>query len=132
MVWHLLIQSISAGAAVLTLVGGFVGASVSLFYWLSMLLVLSLFAGLAIIFTDLFMTHGGEEVSRAGDLLIRGGLSRRFWLLVVGCGVFVPMILILWGRGALPFNMFASLLALLGLWMYESLWIKAGQSVPLS
>src|SRR4029077_12500368 len=55
LVWHLLIQSISAGAAALTLMAGFWGASVPMFYWLGSLLILSLFAGLAVIFTDLFM-----------------------------------------------------------------------------
>jgi len=132
LVWHLLIQSVSAGAAALTLMGGFLGASLPMFYWLCILLVFSLFASLAVIFTDLFMIHGGEEVFRAAELLLRGKLASRFWLLVVGLGAVAPMVLVLGSRGSLPFHMVASCLALLGLWMYENLWIKAGQSVPLS
>jgi len=132
LVWHLLIQSISAGAAVLTLAGGLLGASVPMFYWLGTLLILSLVAGLAIIFTDLFMVHGGEEIMRATELLLKGGLSGQFWLFVVGLGIVAPIVLILWPSGSLQVNMIASVLVLIGSWMYENLWIKAGQSVPLS
>ena len=35
------------------------------------------------------------------------------------------------GNSSYP-NLAASLLALIGLWMYENLWIKAGQALPLS
>jgi Fe-S-cluster-containing dehydrogenase component/formate-dependent nitrite reductase membrane component NrfD len=132
LVWHLLIQSISAGAAALTLMAGFWGASVPMFYWLGSLLILSLFAGLAVIFTDLFMVHGGEEVKRATELLLKGDLSKPFWIFVVGAGVIVPIVLILWPGGSLQSSMLASVLVLIGLWKYENLWIKAGQSVPLS
>jgi formate-dependent nitrite reductase membrane component NrfD len=132
LVWHLLIQSISAGAAALTLMAGFWGASVPMFYWLGSLLILSLFAGLAMIFTDLFMVHGGEEVKRATELLLKGDLSKPFWIFVVGAGVIVPIVLILWPGGSLQSSMLASVLVLIGLWKYENLWIKAGQSVPLS
>jgi Fe-S-cluster-containing dehydrogenase component/formate-dependent nitrite reductase membrane component NrfD len=132
LVWHLLIQSISAGAAVLTLTGALVGVSVPMFYWLGSLLVVSLFAGLAMIFSDLFMVHGGEEIMRASELLLKGALSKQFWIVVVGLGVITPIVLILWPSASLLPNIIASFLVLLGLWMYENLWIKAGQAVPLS
>jgi hypothetical protein len=40
--------------------------------------------------------------------------------------------LMFWPTRSLLPNMIASLLVLFGLWVYENLWIKAGQSVPLS
>ena len=41
----------------------------------------------------------------------------------------VPIALAWWGSaGAVT----AAVLALAGLWLYEDLWVKAGQSVPLS
>ena len=130
--WHLLIQSISAGAAVLTLAGALVGVSVPMLYWLGSALVVSLFVGLAMIFSDLFMVHGGEEIRRATKLLLKGALSTQFWIVVVGLGTIVPIALILWPSGSLLVNTIASVLVLIGLWMYENLWIKAGQAVRLS
>jgi len=130
--WHLLIQAISAGASMLILIGAVIGVSEPLFYWLGNLLVMSLCAGVAMISSDLFMKHGSEDAVRAADLLLKGALSKQFWLFGIGLGAIVPIALILWPGGSVLLYLIASVLALIGLWMYESLWIKAGQAIPLS
>ena len=44
-------------------------------------------------------------------------------------GIALPLVLAWWEpAGAAA----AALLALAGLWLYEDLWVKAGQSIPLS
>ncbi len=78
------------------------------------------------------MTHGPDEAVRAGELLIKGALARWFWIGVVGLGALVPAALILAPLGSLIAYPGAALLVLFGLWMYEHLWIKAGQALPLS
>lgn len=136
--WHLLVKSVIAGAATLILIGSlelitpFQFVSAQMFVWLVNILIVSLFAGLAIIFGDLFMKHGADDSVRASDLLIKGPLSRSFWISVVGLGAIVPAGLIVSPLGSLIPHIVAALLALFGLWMYEHLWIKAGQAVPLS
>jgi len=130
--WHLLIQAIAAGAATLTLIGTVLGVSLPLYSWLGHLLVISLSVSLAMIFGELFMKHGAEDAVRAGEMLVRGPLRKSFWLFVVGLGTVLPIVLVLWPIGSLIANIAAALLALFGLWMYEDLWVKAGQAVPLS
>ena len=130
--WHLLIQAMTAGAAVLMLLGTLIGISSPMFYWLGNVLVITLCAGLAMIFAEHIMNRRSEEVARAGDLLIKGALWKQFWIFVVLLGVIGPIALILWPTASLIPNVIASVLVLLGLWMYENLWIKAGQAVPLS
>jgi formate-dependent nitrite reductase membrane component NrfD len=136
--WHLVVKAISAGAAVLILIGSlelitpYQFMSPQMFFWLINILVISLLAGLAMACGDLFMKHGSEEAIRASALLLTGPLSKSFWIFVVGLGVVIPAGLILWQANALIPSMAASLLALFGLWMYEHLWIKAGQAIPLS
>ena len=130
--WHLLIQSIAAGAATLTLVGSVLGVTLPLFSWLGHILVISLCLSLAMIFGELFMKHGAEDAVRAGEILLRGPLMKSFWIFVVGLGSLMPIILVLWPISSLIPNIAAALLALFGLWMYEHLWIRAGQAVPLS
>ena len=122
----------TAGAAVLVLIGIFVGSSLPLFYWLGNLLIISLVAGLGMIFADHFMNRRSEEVARAADLLLKGALSKQFWIGVVLLGSIAPIALILWPTASLIPSMISSVLALAGLWVYENLWIKAGQAVPLS
>ena len=130
--WHLLVQAIVAGAAIITLIGTVFGVTLPLFAWLGHLLVISLFASLAMILGELFMKHGAEEALRSGELLLSGALSKSFWIFVVGLGTLVPIGLTFWQVSSVIPNVVASLFALFGLWMYEHLWIKAGQAVPLS
>ncbi len=136
--WHLIVQAIAAGAAVLILIGAlefvtpYQFISPQLFAWLVRVLSISLLASLAMICSDLFMKHGAEDAVRAGALLLTGPLRNSFWLLAIGLGVIVPMVLILWSFGSILPIVTAAFLALFGLWMYEHLWIKAGQALPLS
>jgi formate-dependent nitrite reductase membrane component NrfD len=136
--WHLIVQALVAGTAVLILIAAlelvtpFQFMSAQLFSWLVRILGVSLMASLAMIFGDLFMKHGAEDSVLAGALLLTGPLRNSFWLFAVGLGVVVPMGLILWPIGSLIPIVAAALLALFGLWMYEHLWIKAGQALPLS
>jgi formate-dependent nitrite reductase membrane component NrfD len=136
--WQLIVHALAAGAATMTLLAGleFIAPyqflSGQLLYWLGNLLAVALLAGLAMMLGELFMSHRSEDVARSGDLLIQGALGKQFWLLVVGLGVLTPIALILWPTTSIYPNLAASLLALAGLWEYENLWVKAGQSVPLS
>jgi formate-dependent nitrite reductase membrane component NrfD len=106
--------------------------SLTVFFWLGNLLVVSLLVSLGMILGELFMSHGSEEVIRSANLMIKGKLGKQFWGFVIGLGIVVPIVLILWPAGSLLLNMIAAALVLLGSWMYENLWIKAGQAVPLS
>lgn len=130
--WHLLVQAVAAGAAVVILLGFVVGISLEMFYWLESVLLVSLILSLAMILSDLLTGHRSEDNKRACGLLTGGALRRPFWLSAVGLGVIVPGALILWPGESTIFTVTASILALFGLWMYDHLWIKAGQSVPLS
>ena len=106
--------------------------SPGMFAWLNQALVIALLASLAMIFGDLFMKHGAEESVRAGELLLTGPLAKSFWLSVIGLGAVAPIVLMLWPISSIVPNVIAAVLVLFGLWMYEHLWIKAGQAVPLS
>jgi Fe-S-cluster-containing dehydrogenase component/formate-dependent nitrite reductase membrane component NrfD len=137
--WHLLIKAVLAGSALLVLIGAlefvtpYQFATPQLLAWLINLVLISLLASVAIVFGELFMKHGAAEMIRAGHLLLKGPLSKLFWLGVVVAGVVLPI-----GLFFIPLGMPALVylagpaLALFGLWMYDYLWIKAGQAMPLS
>ncbi|HXG52282.1 MAG TPA: 4Fe-4S dicluster domain-containing protein [candidate division Zixibacteria bacterium] len=136
--WHLLAQALVAGSAALILAGAsqlvvplpLMGGAA--FHWLGNALVVSLLAALAIAFVDLLMDHGGEGTRRAADLLVKGALWKPFWLVVVAAGGLLPIALTLWPTASPLPNIVAAVLALVGVWSYEHLWIKAGQAMPLS
>ena len=103
---------------------------------LAKILMASLLLALAMILGEISLTHVSENVKRATDLLKEGALSGSFWGLAVGLGNFLPIVLLLsfglQDGGAYSLLVWASLFALAGLWIFEALWIKAGQAVPLS
>ena len=73
------------------------------------------------------------DAVRAARLIARGHYRVRFWGGVMAAGTVAPALLGWLGAwvhdaAALP----AAVLALAGLWVWEDLWVKAGQSIPLS
>jgi Fe-S-cluster-containing dehydrogenase component/formate-dependent nitrite reductase membrane component NrfD len=125
---HLLVAAVVAGAAALTLVTTVMATD----FRVAPAIVVTMLAGLVLhgilLFAELGVAHANLDVRRAARLLTRGALQARFWGGVVGLGVVAPIVLAV-GWGAMPT---AAVLSLAGLWLWEDLWIKAGQSVPLS
>jgi formate-dependent nitrite reductase membrane component NrfD len=100
-----------------------------------LILLISLIVSLAMNMGEIALPHVSEDVRIATRVLTSGRLSRRFWGLVIIVGLIAPIILIvLVMASAVPMtvDIAAALLALAGLWWFEELWVKAGQSVPLS
>src|ERR1041384_7725208 len=137
--WHLLVKAVLACAALVILIGAleFVTphqfVSPQLFVWLINILLISLLATMALVFGELFMKHGATDMIRAGDLLLKGPLSKLFWLCFVAAGAVLPVAFFFLPLGSpVPVYVGTPVLALFGLWMYDHLWIKAGQAMPLS
>jgi uncharacterized membrane protein YfbV (UPF0208 family) len=101
------------------------------------ILLASLVVGLAMNLGEVALPHVSEDVRIATQALTAGRFSRRFWGLVICVGLVTPIVLAaLVLASAVPmaigFAIAAAVLALAGLWWFEELWVKAGQSVPLS
>jgi len=135
--WHLIVQALIAGAALLLLPAIFIAASSATTMHLVSILVAALVIGLAMVVAELYLPAISEDVKRAAEIITKGGLSRRFWGLSVIVGVIVPLAL-LWlasneaGAFAAMLRVVAALAALGGLAAFETIWIEAGQAVPLS
>jgi Ni/Fe-hydrogenase subunit HybB-like protein len=129
---HLVVTAVVAGTAALIVTATVLarpGAAE-----LGQILLAALVLHVALLGLDLFSRHPVRDVALAARLITRGGYRLRFWAGVVAAGVLAPIVLLVAGEslsvGAL--SALAALLALGGLWLWEDLWVKAGQSVPLS
>lgn len=143
--WHLLVQAIVAGAAIIALLAvldgyphiadaadggrGIVRASNFLLFGgvvLSMLMVLG----------ELLLTPFSADAHYAADMILRGRLRNMFWLGVVALGTGAPAGLLLYALAAdaasAPLEVLAAVLSLAGLLIFEKVWIIAGQAAPLS
>jgi Fe-S-cluster-containing dehydrogenase component/formate-dependent nitrite reductase membrane component NrfD len=138
---HLIIGALMAGAATLSIAAAVsspqnaeVYAAADPIATLWPLLFLSLIAHGFLLGLEVFNRHAVHDATLAARLIRKGPYRARFWGGVVLGGVVLPMALLIVGAAAdsTPLSTLAALLALAGLWLWEDLWLKAGQSVPLS
>jgi Fe-S-cluster-containing dehydrogenase component/formate-dependent nitrite reductase membrane component NrfD len=135
LLWHLLAAAVLAGSAALLLVALAIPAPAPLPMALAGVLLGSLLLALGLALTDLYSPHANKDVATAAALVTRGPLARRFWLGYVLLGALVPALGLLGVLGAgwpLGAGGLAAALALVGLWFYEDVWTRAGQSVAMS
>jgi len=133
-IWHLLVQALIGGAALLIIVAVALNAGSATILANAIILAAALTVGLVMILIELTLPAMSEDFRRAADLISRGEFRFRFRVGVVLIGTIVPLALLgttlRTGGGAPAAG--AALLALVGLWTFENLWIEAGQAVPLS
>jgi formate-dependent nitrite reductase membrane component NrfD len=87
-----------------------------------------------LVIAELSTRHPSGDAALAAALLRRGAFAGRLWGGVLGAGVVAPLVLLFVAAGteSAALTVVAALLALAGLWLYEDVWVKAGQSIPLS
>jgi formate-dependent nitrite reductase membrane component NrfD/ferredoxin len=131
---HLLIQALLAGAAALMIVDVLVRSNAATASLLHTVLLWSLLGNLFVMLVgELWLPHGTRDASRAAVLILRGPYSKLFWGVVVALGHGVPLALLVFIPGAPPgVSLVAGALSLIGLLVFEHIWIIAGQSMPLS
>jgi len=127
---HLLVAALAAGSASLLLVAQSLGGGPGAPWGLRLALLGSLLALGVVLAGELLTAHSTLDAARAARFLTRGPLAAPLWAGVVGAGIALPIALLVtsWTAGWTV----AALLSLAGLWLYEDLWVRAGQSVPLS
>jgi formate-dependent nitrite reductase membrane component NrfD len=127
---HLLVAALAAGSASLLLVARALGGGPGAPWGLRLILLASLAALVVVLVAELAGSHPTRDAARAARFLSRGPLAVSLWIGVVAGGIALPAALLVtpspvaWTAGAL--------LALAGLWLYEDLWVRAGQAIPLS
>jgi Fe-S-cluster-containing dehydrogenase component/formate-dependent nitrite reductase membrane component NrfD len=88
-------------------------------------LLLSLILHGALIALDLMAVHSTQDAKISAKYMYKRNWT--FWIGAILFGLFVPLVLLYIGQGG-P----AGLISLIGLLVYERIWIRAGQIVPLS
>jgi Fe-S-cluster-containing dehydrogenase component/formate-dependent nitrite reductase membrane component NrfD len=128
---HLLVAAVTSGCASLLLAALAVSSDPRVAEGLGTALSFSLAASALVLFAETFTAHATQEAAHAARLITRGPHRARFWWGVVLCGTAVPLVLLL--NPSFPATTAAAaVLALGGLWLWEDLWVRAGQALPLS
>jgi formate-dependent nitrite reductase membrane component NrfD len=136
--FHLLIHALIAGVASLLIATGTLatGANPGITVLLSLVLECSLLISFAMQLVEAALPHVNDDVRVAMHEITGGRFRTRYWVLAIGVGIVVPAVVIpLVGLGVVPFRwmwLLAAVPALAGVWIFEDIWVKAGQVVPLS
>ena len=120
---HLLAAAATAGAALTLLVGPPSALARGL-------LLLGLGANGLLVFAECYTPHPNTDAGAAARTITRGPLSHLFWGGVIVGGTLAPALLLIPASSAA--SALAALLALVGLYLWEDCWVRAGQAVPLS
>jgi formate-dependent nitrite reductase membrane component NrfD len=125
--WQLSVQALIAGAAVLTLwmtnTEPWISRVPMEFDWPEPWFWFFVLLGLINILVELRLSRPSPEESLARRTLVHGPLRNRFRI-AVATGFVLPLIV--------PSPGIAAALALCGLFLFDYVWVRAGQSAPLS
>ena len=132
---HLLVQAGVAGAAILLIGGGLLGADDGDLRVLAGVLAGAVVLSAALLLMEYSVPHVNAHVRKTVDLITHGPYRSTLLGGVLLLGTLVPVALV-----ALMFAIdayallgaLAGVAALAGLWLYERMWVSAGQDVPLS
>jgi formate-dependent nitrite reductase membrane component NrfD len=127
---HLLVAAVAAGTAALLVAARLLPDGLGAMPGLRLVLLGAVGFGVLLLAAELLGSHPTADGGRAARVVTNGELARRFWGGVVLAGTIAPGILLVtpWPAAWTA----AALLALGGGWLYEDLWIRAGQAIPLS
>ena len=132
---HLLVQAGVAGAAILLIGGGLLGADDGDLRVLAGVLAGAVVLSAALLLMEYSVPHVNAHVRKTIALITHGPYRSTLLGGVLLLGTLVPVALV-----ALMFAIdayallgaLAGIAALAGLWLYERMWVSAGQDVPLS
>ena len=135
LLWQLMGASVVAGSAGLLILAAAASLGDRVLAPLSAVLLASTLATGGIVMVELYLPHVNKDVATAAAIISRGPLARRFWTGYILAGVVLPAILLIaLFTASLPLGLgiIGAALALAGLWFYEDVWVRAGQSVAMS
>ncbi len=132
----LLIQAFIGGSAALGLLSWALNGSQTINFLLSVMLLCALALHILCALVEALGAHTNRHVAKAAHMLSRGELKEMFWGQFLVIGSILPIAMLITALvipAARPSLLaIAGIFALVGLFIYEHCFVKAGQSVPLS
>jgi Fe-S-cluster-containing dehydrogenase component/formate-dependent nitrite reductase membrane component NrfD len=132
---HLIAQSVVAGSGALLIAGALLDAGRDDMRLLSAILGIGVAATTALMVMEFGVPHVNAHVKRTVELITGGPYRSLYYGGVLLIGALVPLALVaaVFGGGNERWiGALAAVAALVGLWVYERVWVSAGQDVPLS
>ncbi|HET8559520.1 MAG TPA: 4Fe-4S dicluster domain-containing protein [Marmoricola sp.] len=131
--WHLLVQALMVGSGALAVAGMAAGFSAAAWHLVAVAFVLSTLAHLLVLAVEYSSRHASRQATVAAHIITSGRYARTFWLgAVLPAAVAGVLGAIAWGGGPAVLLAIGGLVVQPALLAYESVFVRAGQDVPLS
>ncbi len=131
--WHLVVQAVMVGAGVLVLAEPFLEMSAAGQEFLVRAFVLGAVGHLAMLAVEYAGQHATRAAATAAHMITHGRYAMLFWTgAVAACAIAALVAALDWSGGITGFALIAALVAQGSLLAYESVFVRAGQDVPLS
>jgi Fe-S-cluster-containing dehydrogenase component/formate-dependent nitrite reductase membrane component NrfD len=127
---HMLVHSVIAGAAALSLLTLVFGAAEGWQSYLKSVFSVGIVFNLVVIVSEIITTHPTTDAKNTVKMIVSGRYRMPFWLGTMILGNILPLVLLLVGGAALlPIS---GALVLIGMYVTEHIWVRAPQLIPLS
>lgn len=127
---HMLIHSFVAGAAFFGILALVDTPSDGWLTYLKTIMVVGIAVNLIVMFVELTTSHMTQEAKLTAEMITKGSYKQLFWWSVVIMGNLLPLILMFSG---ISYGVqIGSLLALIGIYFTEKIWVEAPQRIQLS
>ncbi|MFU8853331.1 4Fe-4S dicluster domain-containing protein [Micromonospora sp. SL1-18] len=131
--WHLIVQAMMVGSGALAVTGLFTDLSDSVWNLITVTFVVATTLHLLILAVEYAGKHASRQAAVAARIITSGRYAKAFWLLgVLPAVVAAALGGLAWGGGTIVLLALAGLLVQPALVAYESVFVRAGQDVPLS
>ncbi len=127
---HMLIHSFTAGAAFFAVLAIFDLPSEGWLFYLRLVMAVGIGLNLVVMLIELTTSHMTQEAKLTAELITKGRYKQLFWWGVVIVGNLLPLILML--SGMAYGVQIGGLLALVGIYLTEKIWVEAPQRIQLS
>jgi hypothetical protein len=134
--WHLQAQAVMVGSGILAIIGAFLDLSAEAWTLITAAFVISTVAHLAILTVEYGGKHASRQAAVAAHVITNGRYARTFWL-----GSVVPTVIaailgaVAWATDLGAPGVLVAVAGLIvqpALLAYESVFVRAGQDMPLS
>ncbi len=125
---HMVLHSLVIGAGGWMLIQYFTNTSSAL---TETIMLISLSVNLLTLMIELNTPHPTEDSRRVAHMILKGRYASSFWLLVVFVGIALPALLISYNASPL-FNVAGAVLAMVGVYVNNKIWVEAPQRIPLT
>ncbi|MHB1614767.1 MAG: 4Fe-4S dicluster domain-containing protein [Actinomycetes bacterium] len=134
LLWHLLVQAVMVGSGALAIAAAFAGSGPTAQGFLARTFVVATALHVLILLAEYLGRHPSKGAALAAHMITHGRYAATFWWgAVVLATVSLVLVALGWnGRGVATLVVIGALLVQAALLAYESVFIRAGQDVPLS